>query len=119
MFTWIVVAATAIVAVAAMALLVVREPVSRPRTVATVSGPDEVHRRFRWRWPGYDPAEVDAHLAAVEEAWRRGGAMPHGTDPSAGHDAARAAGHDAAPAAERSGEELENGGGDGPGGLDR
>ena len=112
MLTWIVVAATAIIAVGAMALLVVREPVSRPRTVPAVAGPDEVRRRFRWRWPGYDPAEVDAHLAAVEEAWRRHrGAVPHGRDPSSGQDTTPAAGWSA--------EELEDGGGDGSGGLDR
>ncbi|MFA9429829.1 hypothetical protein [Egicoccus sp. AB-alg2] len=98
MFTWIVVAVTAVVAVAALALLVVREPLSKPRQVPPVAGPHQVRRRFGWRWPGYDPDEVDAHLAAVDRAWRRQMEEPRGRAGSA--------------------EELEDGGRDGAGRLD-
>lgn len=89
MLTWVVVGVTAVVAVGVLVLLLVREPVVRPDRVEPVAGPDGVRRSFRWAWPGYDPAQVDAHLAAIDHAWREGLR-----------------------------EELEEGGGDGAGGLD-
>lgn len=92
MLTWILVTVTAVAAIGVLALLVLREPLGAPRPVPPVGGPDDVRRGFRLVWPGYDPAEVDAHLAAIAETW--GG----------GREELR--------------EELEDGGGDGAGGLE-
>ena len=89
MLTWVLVTVTAVAAIGVLALLVLREPLGEPRTVSPVGGPDDVRRGFRLVWPGYDPAEVDAHLVQIEQAWGGG--------------------------RDRSGEELEDGGGDGTG----
>ncbi|HSK23425.1 MAG TPA: DivIVA domain-containing protein [Egicoccus sp.] len=98
MLTWILVTVTAVAAIGVLALLVLREPLGEPRPVPPVAGPDDVRRGFRLVWPGYDPAEVDAHLAQIERTW------------SGGDD--RGGGRD------RLGEELEDGGGDGAGGFE-
>ncbi|MFA9444351.1 hypothetical protein [Egicoccus sp. AB-alg6-2] len=117
MLTWVVVAVTAIVAVAVLALLVIREPVVPRRSVAAVTGPEQVRRTFRYVWPGYDPAEVDAHLAAAAQAWDddRGG----GRDRLGGATSERSERDDRGGGREQLREELEDGGGDGAGGLDR
>lgn len=66
--------------------------------------------RFPISWQGYDPAHVDAWVAAVADAWD---ALVAEADPDALRRArARLDGPG-------SGEELEDGGGDRPGILDR
>lgn len=70
MLTWVIVTVTALVSVGVLALLVVREPVAPRAPVPELTGPEQVRRGFRLVWPGYDPAEVDAHLLAVETLLR-------------------------------------------------
>lgn len=107
MLTWILVTVTAVAAIGVLALLVLREPLGAPRPVPPVGGPDDVRRGFRLVWPGYDPAEVDAHLAQIERTW------------SGEATSERSERDDRGGGWDRSGEELEDGGGDGAGGLER
>lgn len=85
MLTWILVTVTAVAATGVLALLVLREPLERPRPATPVTGPADVRRRFRIVWPGYDRAEVDAHLAAID-LWLREKFEEGGGDGAGGLD---------------------------------
>ncbi|MEX2503982.1 MAG: DivIVA domain-containing protein [Egicoccus sp.] len=86
MLTWVLVTVTAVAAIGVLALLVMREPLGAPRTAPPpIDGPADVRRGFRLVWPGYDPAEVDAHLAAID-TWLREELEEDGGDGAGGLD---------------------------------
>lgn len=118
---WVAAAAAAVVAGLVVLLAAFREPDGRvpPSRHGTVT-PDELRRAtFPLTWRGYSPGHVDALLAraaaSLEEARQHTPSeVSEGTLPSFLQDT-----FDEDEPARRSGEELEDGGGDGAGGLDR
>lgn len=114
---WLVAGAAVVVGGLVVVAAALAEPDTRP--VPVPSGPvtprDLRSVRFPIVWRGYDPGHVDAVLAraaaALEDAQRYGAAGP--TEDGA------LPGFLARTFEDGSGEELEDAGGDGPGGLDR
>lgn len=115
---WVAAAAAAVVAGLVVLLAAFREPDGRvpPSRHGTVT-PDELRRAtFPLTWRGYSPGHVDALLAraaaSLEEARQHAPSeVSEGTLPAFLQDT-----FDEDPAL---GEELQDGGGDGAGGLDR
>lgn len=113
---WIVAGAAALLALAAVVAAIVGDAPGGParRPAGGLPEPGELRRtRFPTAWRGYDRAHVDAFLAATADALE---VLLDEVPPEAAERARRRLSGSEPPG---SGQELEDGGGDRPGVLDR